>query len=36
MSVRNIRKHQSRGMLPPPEVRAAPATTATSTSSACA
>ena len=36
MSVRNIRNHQSRGLLPPPEVRARTATTAPSTSSGCA
>ena len=32
MTVRNIRNHQSRGLLPPPEVRARTATTAPSTS----
>ena len=36
MTVRNIRNHQSRGLLPPPEVARAWATTAPSTSSACA
>ena len=36
MTVRNIRNHQSRGLLPPPEVsRAHRATTAPSTSSGC-
>ncbi len=32
MTIRNIRAHQTRGLLPPPEVQAAPATTTSPTS----
>ena len=32
MTARNIRAHQSRGLLPPPHLRAEPASTAPSTS----